>query len=198
MRLANLAPPGSPIEGQRLILRAPLGGVVVERQANPGTEVRPDAATPLFILSDLRHLWLDIDLPEQAAALARPGAAVNFTVEAFPDENFSARIEQAGAMVDPATRRIPVRALVDNADGRLKPEMFARATLSQPRAATVIRLPVGPGRRVRLSDARLRHQARRPGRGAGRAAACVRTGAGRIRCSAALRFSSFVSGSSSW
>ncbi|MBN8765046.1 MAG: efflux RND transporter periplasmic adaptor subunit [Thiobacillus sp.] len=143
LRLANLAPPGSPIEGQRLILRAPLGGVVVERQANPGTEVRPDAATPLFILSDLRHLWLDIDLPEQAAALARPGAAVNFTLEAFPDEIFSARIEQVGAMVDPATRRIPVRALVDNADGRLKPEMFARATLSQPSAATVIRLPVG-------------------------------------------------------
>lgn len=143
LRLANLAPPGSHIEGQRLILRAPLGGVVVDRQANPGTEVRPDATTPLFILSDLRRLWLNIDLPEKAAALAKPGATVNFAVEAFPGECFSARIEQVGAMVDPATRRIPVRALVDNADGRLKPEMFARATISQPKAATVIRVPVG-------------------------------------------------------
>ena len=75
--------------------------------------------------------------------MAKPGAAVNFAVEAFPGERFSARIEQVGAMVDPATRRIPVRALVDNADGRLKPEMFARATISQPKAATVIRVPVG-------------------------------------------------------
>ncbi|MDA8129272.1 MAG: efflux RND transporter periplasmic adaptor subunit [Betaproteobacteria bacterium] len=143
LRLANLAPPGSRIEGQRLVLRAPLGGVVVDRQANPGTEVRPDAATPLFILSDLRRLWLNIDLPEQAAALAKPGAAVNFSVEAFPGEEFSARIERVGAMVDPTTRRIPVRALVDNGDGRLKPEMFARATISDPKAATVLRVPVG-------------------------------------------------------
>lgn len=142
LRLANLAAPGGRIEGQRLVLRAPLGGIVVDRQANPGTEVRPDAATPLFILSDLRRLWLKIDMPEQAAALAKPGATVNFSVEAFPGEDFSARIEQVGAMVDPTTRRIPVRALVDNADGRLKPEMFARATISEPKAATVIRLPV--------------------------------------------------------
>lgn len=143
LRLASLAPPGSHIEGQRLVLRAPLGGVVVDRQANPGTEVRPDATTPLFIVSDLRRLWLRIDLPEKDAAQARPGATVNFSVEAYPGENFSARIEQVGAMVDTTTRRIPVRAGVDNADGRLKAEMFARATLNQPKAGSAIRLPVG-------------------------------------------------------
>ena len=143
LRLANLAPPGSRIEGQHLVLRAPLGGVVVDRQANPGTEVHPDAQAPLFVISDLRRLWLSIDLPEQAAALARPGAAVNFSVDAYPGEDFTARIEQVGAMVDPTTRRIPVRAVVNNADGRLKPEMFARATISQPSAASAIRLPVG-------------------------------------------------------
>jgi cobalt-zinc-cadmium efflux system membrane fusion protein len=143
LRLANLAPPGSHIEGQRLVLRAPLGGVVVDRQANPGTEVRPDAASPLFVISDLRRLWLKIDLPEKDAAQAKPGTTVNFSVEAYPGENFSARIEQVGAMVDTTTRRIPVRAEVDNADGRLKAEMFARATLNQPKAVTAIRLPVG-------------------------------------------------------
>ena len=105
--------------------------------------MRPDATTPLFIVSDLRRLWLRIDLPEKDAAQARPGATVNFSVEAYPGENFSARIEQVGAMVDTTTRRIPVRAGVDNADGRLKAEMFARATLNQPKAGSAIRLPVG-------------------------------------------------------
>lgn len=143
LRLANLSPAGSRIEGQRLVLRAPLAGVVVDRQANPGTEVRPDAANPLFVISDLRRLWLYIDLPEKAAALARPGETVHFTVDAYPGSDFSACVERVGAMVDPATRRIPVRALVDNAEGRLKPEMYARATLSAPGAAEVIRLPVG-------------------------------------------------------
>jgi cobalt-zinc-cadmium efflux system membrane fusion protein len=142
LRLANLVPAGSRIDGQRLVLRAPLGGVVVDRQANPGTEVRPDAANPLFVISDLRRLWLNIDLPEKALAQSRPGAAVNFTLDAYPDSDFSARIERIGAAVDPVTRRIPVRAVVDNADGRLKPEMFARATLNAPDTGRVVRLPV--------------------------------------------------------
>jgi cobalt-zinc-cadmium efflux system membrane fusion protein len=142
LRLANLVPAGSRIDGQRLVLRAPLGGVVVDRQANPGTEVRADAANPLFVISDLRRLWLSIDLPEKAVAQARPGEAVNFTLDAYPGNDFSARIERVGAAVDPATRRIPVRAVVDNTDGRLKPEMFARATLNAPDAGQVVRLPV--------------------------------------------------------
>ena len=142
LRVANLASNGARIEGQRLVLRAPLAGVVVDRQANPGTEVRPDSENPLFIISDLRHLWLTIDLPEKAAALAHPGEAVNFTIDAYPGSDFSARVERVGAMVDPATRRISVRAAVDNADGRLKPEMFARATLSAPDAPRAVRLPV--------------------------------------------------------
>lgn len=143
LRLANLSPAGSRIEGQRLVLRAPLAGIVVDRQANPGTEVRPDAANPLFVISDLKRLWLTIDLPEKAAAHAKVGEAVNFTVDAYPGVDFRARVDKVGAMVDPATRRIPVRAVVDNADGRLKPEMYARATVSAADAAQVIRLPVG-------------------------------------------------------
>ena len=143
LRLANLVPAGSRIEGQRLVLRAPLAGVVVDRQANPGTEVRSDAANPLFVVSDLSRLWLSIDLPERVAGLARAGAAVNFTLDAYPGQDFTARVERIGAAVDPATRRIPVRAVVDNADGRLKPEMFARATLSTTVATQAIRLPVG-------------------------------------------------------
>lgn len=142
LRLSNLAPSGSRIEGERLVLRAPLSGLVVDRQANPGTEVRPDSATPLFVISDTRQLWLNIDLPEKALAAATPGAVVNFTVDAYTGESFTAKVERVGAMVDPATRRIPVRAVVQNADGRLKPEMFARATLGQAKADPVVKLPV--------------------------------------------------------
>ena len=142
LRLANLAPSGSKIDGQRLTLRAPLAGTVVDRQANPGTEVRPDAANPLFVISDLRRLWLNIDLPEKAAALAKPGEIVRFMLDAYPGVDFTGQVERVGAAVDPATRRIPVRAVVDNTDGRLKPEMFARASLSAPDAAKVVRLPV--------------------------------------------------------
>jgi len=143
LRLANLAPAGGRIDGERLTLRAPLAGVVVDRQANPGTEVRPDAPNPLFVISNLKRLWLLIDLPERAAALAKVGATVRFSVEAWPGVDFAATVERVGAAVDATTRRIPVRAVIDNSDGRLKPEMYARATLSEGGAPEVVRLPVG-------------------------------------------------------
>lgn len=143
LRLANLAPAGGRIDGERLTLRAPLAGVVVDRQANPGTEVRPDAPNPLFVVSNLKRLWLLVDLPERAAALAKVGATVRFSVEAWPGVDFVATVERVGAAVDATTRRIPVRAVIDNAEGRLKPEMYARATLSEGGAPEVVRLPVG-------------------------------------------------------
>jgi len=143
LRLANLAPTGGRIDGERLALRAPLAGVVVDRQANPGTEVRPDAPNPLFVISNLKRLWLLVDLPERAAALAKVGAPVHFSVEAWPGVDFVATVERVGEAVDATTRRIPVRAVIDNTDGRLKPEMYARATLSEKDAPSVIRVPVG-------------------------------------------------------
>ncbi len=142
LKLANLSPARTTIDGQRLVLRAPLGGTIVDRQANPGTEVRPDAPTPLYVISDLSRLWLNIDLPEKAAALATPGQVVRFTVDAYPGTDFTARIERVAAIVDAATRRIPVRAMVDNGNGRLKPEMFARATISSTDQPPAIRVPV--------------------------------------------------------
>lgn len=142
LKLANLSPARTTIDGQRLVLRAPLGGTIVDRQANPGTEVRPDAPTPLYVISDLSRLWLNIDLPEKTAALATPGQVVRFTVDAYPGTDFTARIERVAAIVDAATRRIPVRAMVDNGNGRLKPEMFARATISSTDQPPAIRVPV--------------------------------------------------------
>ncbi|MCH2221526.1 MAG: efflux RND transporter periplasmic adaptor subunit, partial [Dechloromonas sp.] len=100
LRLANLAPAGGKIEGQRLVLRAPLAGIVVDRQANPGTEVRPDAPNPLFVISDLRRLWLNIDLPENAAALAKAGETVSFTLDAYPGVDFTGQVDRVGASVD--------------------------------------------------------------------------------------------------
>lgn len=143
LRVANLGSDLVRQDGQRLTLRAPLAGVVVDRQANPGTEVRTDASNPLFVISDIRKLWLNIDLPEKAADLARPGAMATFTVDAYPGKEFSGRVDRVGVSVDAATRRIPVRVVVDNADQRLKPEMYARAAIVSPDMAKAVRVPVG-------------------------------------------------------
>lgn len=139
-RLRNLAP-GGVGEESRYVLRAPISGVVADRQANPGMEIRPDLPNPLFVITDPARLWVLIDLPERDLSKVAPGQPVSVEVDAWPDERFQARIERIGEVVDPATRRVPVRCAVANPQGKLKPEMYARVTLLADGNRRAIRVP---------------------------------------------------------
>lgn len=107
-------------------LRTPLAGVVTERQATPGSEVRPDSDNPLFVVSDPRHLWAYAELPEKDLAKVHPGQPMAVMVDAYPDQRFQAVVESVGDVLDAQSRRVPVRCAVPNPDRKLKPEMFAR------------------------------------------------------------------------
>jgi membrane fusion protein, heavy metal efflux system len=131
-RVRNLNPAGLPVQGQRIALVSPLAGVVTERNATPALEVAPGASTPLFVVTDPRRLWLLIDVPEKLLPLVKPGAAVEVESDAWPGEQFAAKVAQVGQVVDPNTRRVTARARIDNAAGKLLPEMFVRALLLQP------------------------------------------------------------------
>jgi len=141
LRLRNLAPGGSAGEESRYVLRAPISGVVADRQANPGMEVRPDLPNPLYVITDPAKLWVLIDLPESDLPKVAPGQPVSVEVDAWRGERFRARIDRIGMVVDPATRRVPVRCAVANPQGKLKPEMYARVTLLADENRTAVRVP---------------------------------------------------------
>lgn len=126
LRMRNLNASGQ--EDGTFGLKSPLAGVVAERQINPGQEVRPDLPNPLFVVTELRHLWVIVDVPEQSAAAIRPGQALSIETAAYPGQHFAARVERVGLTLDPVTRRIQVRCSVDNPDLLLKPEMFAHVS----------------------------------------------------------------------
>ncbi len=110
------------------ILRAPIGGVISERQVNAGSEVRPDAANPLFVITNPGRLWLLVDLPERQFGKLAAGQPVSVEVDAYPDETFAGKVTVIGEALDPVTRRVQVRCEVDNSQLKLRPEMFARVT----------------------------------------------------------------------
>lgn len=114
-------------------LAAPLAGVVVERNSNPGAEVRTDVqGPPLFTISDPATLWATIDLDETQLALVRPGQVLGLSAAAWPDRTFEAKVLSVGAAVDPASRTVKLRAQVDNPERLLKAEMFVTARLANP------------------------------------------------------------------
>ncbi len=126
LRMRNLNASGN--ENGRFLLRSPLSGMVVERQVNPGQEVRPDLDHPLFIVTDLSHLWVYADVPEKSLGNIHVGQTVSLETDAYPEQKFQARVERIGMVVDTATRRVQVRCAISNNDLRLKPEMFARVS----------------------------------------------------------------------
>jgi membrane fusion protein, heavy metal efflux system len=137
-RLKNLGV--STAANDNYAVRSPIAGMVVDRKINPGSEVRPDAADPLFIVTDPNYLWASIDLPERDLSRISQGQKLSIQVDAYPDEVFSGEVKTIGVMVDPTTRRIPVRCMVDS-KGKLKPEMYARITPLDSSQHRVIRLP---------------------------------------------------------
>lgn len=106
---------------------APFAGTVIEKKATLGQLASP--SEPLFGVADLSRVWIQADLPESALAKVRIGANAKVTVPAYPNEVFGGRVGHIGASLAKDTRTVAARIEVANADGRLKPEMFATATI---------------------------------------------------------------------
>lgn len=118
---------GISADSDEVHLRSPLQGIVIARDALPGVVVMPGGA--LVSVTDPSRLWLEVAAPDSATQTLRPGGRVTFTVSALPNEVFEARIENVGGSLDPETRMLPVRGVVDNRTGRLRPNMFATVVL---------------------------------------------------------------------
>jgi membrane fusion protein, heavy metal efflux system len=118
---------------QSFSIASPIDGVVVEKNINPGQELRPDQmasnAPPLFIVTDPGHLWALLDVSEKDVAKVEPGKAVTIRSPIYPDADFTAKIVSISDFLDPATRTLKVRATLDNSHRRLKAEMFVTAEL---------------------------------------------------------------------
>ena len=113
-------------------LTSPLAGTVIEKKAVVGGLAGPQDG--LFVVADLSKLWIEASLAETQLAKVRVGAKATITVAAYPDEAFPGRVTYVASILDKDTRSIPARIEVDNADGRLKLEMFATATIESAAA----------------------------------------------------------------
>ena len=112
---------------QMLGLRSEMAGTVVERNLNPGQELRPDNSTsPVFVVTDPSSLWVQIDAQEADLRDLRPGAKVQLMVPVLADTPFEASISAVTDQIDPGTRTIKIRATVANPKRLLKSEMLAK------------------------------------------------------------------------
>lgn len=119
--------PGS--YGQRITLRSPIAGKVLEMSVLSG-EFRNDLSQPVMSIADLSAVWITSDVPETSIRLVKANEPVHIELAAYPGETFNGRVTLIGDVVDPESRTVKVRAEMPNPGGRLKPEMFSTIQLA--------------------------------------------------------------------
>jgi len=125
----------------RFEMKSPLAGTVVERNITPGQSVSGDPGQVLFTIADLDKLQVVADLYERDLNLVKVGQVATIGVEAYSGEAFPAVLSAVGDVVDPSTRTIKVRAMVNNEAHKLKPEMFARLNIDVGDTTQFIAVP---------------------------------------------------------
>lgn len=116
------------VEVDRTRIRAPFDGVLGARRVSPGDRVEP--STTLVELDAVARLRLAFVVPEIAVPLAKVGRTVQLTTSPYPGEEWTGEVYFVAPSLDPATRRLLLKAWVPNPDRRLRPGLFANLKLS--------------------------------------------------------------------
>ena len=120
-------------------LRAPFSGVVTKFDVAAGEVVEPDKE--LFTVADISTVWVLADVYERDLSKITRDGTVSIKVDAYPDRTFTGRITHVSDIIDPASRTAKVRCVVENRDGALKLDMFAKVVLGTAEERQALAVP---------------------------------------------------------
>jgi cobalt-zinc-cadmium efflux system membrane fusion protein len=129
---------GAPASAQLPVL-APISGEVVERLVSPGQVVQA-GQTQAFTISNLGTVWVLANVYQADLAFVRDGEDVSVQTDAYPDR-FHGRISYVAPAVDPNTRTLQARVVVDNPGEKLKRDMYCTVTVTAGKVANAIAVP---------------------------------------------------------
>jgi membrane fusion protein (multidrug efflux system) len=118
---------------------APFSGIVARRHVSEGEFITP--GRELFDLVSLDPIEVEFRVPERDSGRIEMGQALDVRVAPFPDETFHATVNMVSPRIDPRTRTLRIKALIENCDSRLRPGLFARADLGLAERADVPMIP---------------------------------------------------------
>jgi membrane fusion protein, heavy metal efflux system len=142
MKILGIKNPGNlanaPSSAQ-IPLLAPIGGEVVERLVSPG-QVLQAGQTQAFTISDLSTVWVLANVYQADLASVRSGDDVVVQTDAYPG-NFHGKISYVSPALDPNTRTLQARIIVDNPGEKLKRDMYCTVTVTAGSISNVVAVP---------------------------------------------------------
>ena len=154
-RLAVWGGRGGDVNGA-FALKAPMDGVIVDRNVQPGQEVRSDSmlagmavvAAPLFIISDPESLWVHLDVSEQDLSNLQIGQKLEIRSRAYGEQIFPGVLTVIGQSLNPDTRTVVAKGTVSNPEKLLKAQMYVNVNV----ITHVPKMPQVPVKAVFLRD----------------------------------------------
>lgn len=134
---ANLASSRAQMVKKRI--RSPFSGLIGIRQVDLGEYLA--AGAEIAPLQSLDPIYADYTLPERYLADILVGQTIELRVQAYPDETYTGEIQALNPGINPGTRSIHIRAVLDNPEGLLRPGMFAEVHTLLPQRDNVLTLP---------------------------------------------------------
>ena len=120
-------------------VRAPFAGLVAERLVSTGDYVTK--GTKVVTVVKIDPLRVELTVPEQYLSRVNDGQAVRLSVDAYAGETFPAKVRFVSPALKTDQRALTVEAVAPNADGRLKPGLFATAMLQERAPAPAVLVP---------------------------------------------------------
>jgi membrane fusion protein, heavy metal efflux system len=122
-----------------LPVKSPISGIVVERNVVLGQLI--EATTTAFKIINLSSVWVDGQMYEKDAGRINSKTTADFIVSSYPDEPFKGKVTYIGQIIDEKTRTITIRAEFNNANGKLKPQMFGELRIPSGNNSTALLVP---------------------------------------------------------
>ncbi|HXR90457.1 MAG TPA: efflux RND transporter periplasmic adaptor subunit [Steroidobacteraceae bacterium] len=131
---------GRPVSTPAGIIRSPVAGTVVEKLVTPG-QLLEAGTTPCFTVANLSRVWVMAQLfgTDLAAVSVGDPAEVVTGVDA---KNFPGKVDKISALVDPNTRAVAVRVVVDNPQHSLRKQMYVRVLIHSRQESTGLLIPI--------------------------------------------------------
>lgn len=112
------------------IIKAPIDGFVVQKNVNNGMSIRTDNNTGLLTISNLKNVWVQANVYEENIAKVKQGDPVDVSIISYPDQTFKGKVNEMMNVLDPTSKVMKMRVVLDNPKYLLKPGMFATVSLN--------------------------------------------------------------------
>ncbi|MFT3981959.1 MAG: efflux RND transporter periplasmic adaptor subunit [Ferruginibacter sp.] len=111
-------------------ITAPMSGYIIEKNITDKMQFRADGAEPFFIIANLEEVWVMANVFESDIAKIKVGDEATVKLIAYQDKTFTGKVDRIFNILDPQSRVMKVRVKIPNTENLLKPEMFAKITIS--------------------------------------------------------------------